>query len=288
MNIELLFETFPNLMPYEENAKNKYVFQGNNKLYEVAKSQITVHEKKVLSIFLKQLPEQFSMEQLWQEFFAQQRCEMPEKVDKFQLFKINFEKTATVIVDFQRAFEAIIGQRIYMIPLNDSSYCILVINAEQFYCMNDYLALLQDDFRLKFTLMTTPLEDTKHLVERFELLKNTPVLRDTRGDNYVFKIEDILESKMLCHFDAKENEDYCQTVLNAALTEPLLLETIQIYIENLYNFSKTAKDLYIHRNTLQKRLERFEKMSKRSLKDSDDLYKIYTALKLMTMCKMYK
>lgn len=286
MNYQLLFETFPNLVPYEQNSKNKYIFRGNDGVFEIAKAQITAHEKKLLSIFLEPLHEEFHMAGLWREFFHSKRTHQPEEIGKFQLFKIVFSKPYHLIHDFHEAFLSIAGSNGYLIPINETAYFIFFINQTEFLEMDEYIALLQDDFKTPFTLLTTPLENGSCLRERIELLQL--VIHDEALFNTtaVLQLDSILQRKMLSSFQEKEGKDYCFLVLKEAMLESLLIETVTVYIEQMFNFSQTAKTLFIHRNTLQKRLERFEKLSNRSLKNHEDLYKIMTAFQYINMYKL--
>lgn len=59
-----------------------------------------------------------------------------------------------------------------------------------------------------------------------------------------------------------------------------LVKTISIYIENNYNVLKTAEDLYIHRNTLYKRLRKIESIIDLNMKESDKNFILSLGLKL--------
>lgn len=59
-----------------------------------------------------------------------------------------------------------------------------------------------------------------------------------------------------------------------------LVKTIRIYIENNYNVLKTAEDLYIHRNTLYKRLRKIESIIDLNMKESDKNFILSLGLKL--------
>ncbi|WP_019152487.1 PucR family transcriptional regulator [Robertmurraya massiliosenegalensis] len=59
--------------------------------------------------------------------------------------------------------------------------------------------------------------------------------------------------------------------------EPELLKTIKIFIENSLNVSLTAKKMYIHRNTLQYRIDRFTEKTGINLKDYHQVSTVYFA-----------
>lgn len=59
-----------------------------------------------------------------------------------------------------------------------------------------------------------------------------------------------------------------------------LVKTISSYIENNYNVLKTAEELYIHRNTLYKRLRKIESIIDLNMKESDKNLVLSLGLKL--------
>lgn len=73
----------------------------------------------------------------------------------------------------------------------------------------------------------------------------------------------------------------CFNVLQAVKDDKELLTTVQVFIENNMNASATAKKLYIHRNTLQYRLEKFTEKTGIDLKNFHAVFTVYAA------CLMY-
>lgn len=59
--------------------------------------------------------------------------------------------------------------------------------------------------------------------------------------------------------------------------DPELLKTIKIFLQNSSNVSLTAKKLYIHRNTLQYRLDKFTEKTGIQLKDFNSAATVYLA-----------
>jgi DNA-binding PucR family transcriptional regulator len=62
-----------------------------------------------------------------------------------------------------------------------------------------------------------------------------------------------------------------------------LLETLRTLLDNHYAVQPTAEALYIHRNTLQKRLRRIEALLGVDLNDIDDLMELYLGLRALQL-----
>ncbi|WP_258749963.1 CdaR family transcriptional regulator [Cytobacillus firmus] len=63
--------------------------------------------------------------------------------------------------------------------------------------------------------------------------------------------------------------------------DPELLHTIKVFLQNSSNVSLTAKKLYIHRNTLQYRLDKFTEKTGIQLKDFNSALTVYLACLLI-------
>jgi DNA-binding PucR family transcriptional regulator len=65
-----------------------------------------------------------------------------------------------------------------------------------------------------------------------------------------------------------------QTVTGGAT----ILTTLQHYLANDRRVDLTAKDLGVHPNTVRQRLERFEQITGRSLRETETIVELYWAL----------
>ena len=283
MDYKLLYETFPQLTAYRTDTKNKFIFQSEHGLLEVPKNQLTEKERTVLSIFLKPLPEYFDLQLLWTRFFTDESIQPPENIHHFQLLKIVFLEPFHKLHDLQHVLESIADCRCYILPFDELSYGILLVNSKEFTNFTPFIMLIEDDFKTSFTMMTTPLEQQNKLRESYQLLQSIPNEICHFNRKVVFELDEMILMKMFTSVSNCERKQFFSIILRDSANEHLLLETVECYIQHICNFSQTAKALYIHRNTLQKRLERFEELSGRNLKSSDDLLKINIALKLYKM-----
>lgn len=98
--------------------------------------------------------------------------------------------------------------------------------------------------------------DNRTRVFTFE--KTSPLLLAT---NLPDVLADILEKTIIPAFDEDRE----------------LMATIKVFLENNSNVSHAAKKLYIHRNTLQYRIDKFTERTGISLKDFDSAVMVYLA-----------
>lgn len=282
MNFKLLYEMFPQLTPYKATTVNKYVFESEHGLLEAPKHQLTTQELNYLSIFLKPIQENFPLQQLWERFFAGDLPHPPEKVEHYQLLKFVFTQPFHAIHELQLVLNAIVQKNGYVLELDCYSCLVLLIDEGHSIDFTAYKSLMEDDLKCSLSILTTPYENGNKLKEQYNFLQSIPI-GYFRFNSAIYELDDLILLKMFTCLPENEAQQFLQTTLQASLHEPVLLETVACYIQAVCNFTHTAKSLYIHRNTLQKRLNRFEQLSNKNLKDGNDLFKITTALKLYNM-----
>ena len=61
------------------------------------------------------------------------------------------------------------------------------------------------------------------------------------------------------------------------------METLRTLLDNHFAVQPTAEALYIHRNTLQKRLRRIESLLGVDLTDIDDMMELYLGLRALQL-----
>lgn len=98
-------------------------------------------------------------------------------------------------------------------------------------------------------------------------------------NEYYFK-ENYIDNKVILKNDyIKINEDIKKLVFNNYYNNNMMYETIKIFLENNQNISEAAKILYLHRNTLTQRLDKFILETNFNIKEFIDGFLIYKLLK---------
>ncbi len=69
-----------------------------------------------------------------------------------------------------------------------------------------------------------------------------------------------------------------QFILNEYYQNDEMKKTIITFLENNQNISLAAKELFLHRNTLTQRLDKFNRITSFDLKQFKDAYLIYTLI----------
>ena len=104
----------------------------------------------------------------------------------------------------------------------------------------------------------------------------------------VIRSDDYLTEYTLLHIPAQERQRFTSTVLGKLCTgkprqRELLLQTLRTYFQNDMNAQKTAEELFIHRNTLNMRLNKIREWSGLSPQRFQDAFNLRMAIILMDL-----
>lgn len=103
-----------------------------------------------------------------------------------------------------------------------------------------------------------------------------------RGKGRVFTFESIFPNLLSHSLPTELLKAIEVQLLQPLMDDPETLTTIQVYLENNLNASVTAKKLYIHRNTLQYRIDKFTEKAGVNLKDYPSAITLYIACLLQS------
>lgn len=104
----------------------------------------------------------------------------------------------------------------------------------------------------------------------------------------VIRSDDYLTEYTLLHIPAQERQRFTSSVLGKLCTgkprqRELLLQTLRTYFQNDMNAQKTAEELFIHRNTLNMRLNKIREWSGLSPQRFQDAFNLRMAIILMDL-----
>lgn len=154
-------------------------------------------------------------------------------------------------IDEQEDFEELeqLGQAIESTFISETSYPVHIGIGEP----KKALSLLSESFR--------------------EARKAIDVGRVYRPDNHVFVYRKLLLERFLADISPEMSQKYNLLMFNrktARLFNEEMLHTIEKFFENSLNLSETARQIYIHRNTLVYRLDKVQRIIGLDLRSFDD------------------
>lgn len=229
---------------------------------------------------LKLLSQQQKTKRLtpWQAYLLQESTQLPLQHGAIRFIFYQVKQVDDFTLDqWSAALKTMFGDSVLANVILDEKNGVLVEKKENYnYQAADFeaiLATLIDDFQMPawlyigdFTTLTPKLNLFAIFTEEYELFKVAPKkgvnTLATTALGYVSRAK-IKESQLL------------QRLKNQIEQQKSLKEMIVALYQAQGNISSAAKKLYVHRNTLQYQIEKFEKESGFNLRNIDDLVLCY-------------
>jgi sugar diacid utilization regulator len=74
------------------------------------------------------------------------------------------------------------------------------------------------------------------------------------------------------------DQEHKAMILKKYINDQTMIETIKVYLESNQNMILAAKSLYVHRNTLIQRIDKFYQVTQFDIRKFSDAYLIYTLI----------
>lgn len=97
------------------------------------------------------------------------------------------------------------------------------------------------------------------------------------GNPRIFTFERVFPAYLASNLPEQLKQKFNQEIIKVFNDDPEMFSTIKVFLENNLNASMTAKKLYIHRNTLQYRIDKFIEKSEIPLKDFYGAFTVFLA-----------
>ncbi len=286
MIVERLKELFPDATVNDSTRMGDEYFSIpiENKWIHFPSDTISEREKKLIIQIAS--PETIYMKQKknrWADFLMENVKEIPPGFNKVQILQVMIKTTDGDRFDENLWLDAFKHTLPYVEDgfFISDKYGIVIIHNPDHIEMTDeiegLLNVLDDDFTIQTSVylgQSWPVNtDLPNLFS-----EEQQIFLDTRANSKRNKISN-LAAIALAHYSYQATS---KSPILKALKELIRelegsTELVSAMWDNLGNVSKAAADLYVHRNTLQYRLDRFFQQTGLNLKNMDDLLLSYLA-----------
>ncbi|WP_066316707.1 CdaR family transcriptional regulator [Bacillus sp. FJAT-29814] len=142
---------------------------------------------------------------------------------------------------------------------------------------------LESDFYVKISFYVGklyPLTEMLPSIYKKEREYFAFAVRNLGNNSRLFTYERIFPAYLAAHLPKQLAGQIPHEIFELFAGDPELYTTIKVFLENNLNASTTAKKLYIHRNTLQYRLDKFTERTGIGLKDFYGAFTVFLACQL--------
>jgi sugar diacid utilization regulator len=103
------------------------------------------------------------------------------------------------------------------------------------------------------------------------------------SDRKIIQFNDIIPLQILSQCKPQDLELFVHKLLGPVIDEKELLHSVAMFLRENLNLSETAKKLFIHRNSMQYRLDKFIEKTGLDIRQFDEAVKVYLALQILGM-----
>ncbi|WP_449539281.1 PucR family transcriptional regulator [Ferdinandcohnia sp. Marseille-Q9671] len=201
----------------------------------------------------------------WYNFlFLQQGQVIPTKFSFTQCRFIQFhtDQPITDKLEFQEALQALLPTDTIFLWENDTSGVLIETRNDELIediIYEEITVTLTSDFYTDLRLFigqTYPLSDDLSALFKTEKESFQKAIHFLHKQK-VYKIHDILPFLLLENMDNSFRDQLKNVITQELQNDQEFLETIKVFLESDLNVSNAAKRLYMHRNSLQYRIEKF-------------------------------
>ncbi|MGP6140692.1 helix-turn-helix domain-containing protein [Jeotgalibaca sp. A127] len=284
---DLLKELFP------EAKVNQSSWMGNDyftvplegKFMHFASGTITDREKRLIIQMLE--PDTVfntGLKNVWAHYLLENPNPIPSGYERIQVLQVTLKQTSPEPIDrklWLDAFKNTLSSIVDGFFVSEQYALFIIHNPDHFELTNEIegvLNVLDDDFGIKSNAYLGQNWTVNSFLPAL-FLEEQSIFLDTRSRSQADQIV-TLTTTALPHytFEAASKSPILATIKEGIQNIDGGADLVYAMWQNQGNISKAATDLYVHRNTLQYRIDRFVDTIGLNLKKMDDLLLSYMAL----------
>ncbi len=259
-----------------ESDKTGYIWYVTDEgtTFGIEKNSISKEEEILLSSLFHQLEErnsQLSDEQsAWYQFLYLNKDSMKDSMNGLKssyqfcrFIQFQLDKSIADLNDFQEALQALFPYPIIVLWEDDYHGILIDTNVEE-----------KESFTISFEEIADTITSDFYVTTRFFIGQTYPFGKNLQ-ENFnwerlcfkkslvflhkqsVYRLSDIIPYVILEKLEPSLKSKLTESVLQELKNDKELLETIKVFLQSNLNVSHAAKTLYMHRNSLQYRIDKF-------------------------------
>lgn len=282
MNYQKLQQRFPLLRPFSGETEG-YLFNFDDQLFEIPKHTITQSELELLRIFSGPITLPNDYDTAWLDYLTDQTSEAPTAIHKHRILFLHFDKAFTAPNLLRTAFEALLGKGIILISLNPQLFAIIeCIEEDDLLNFSHYLDLLLEDLETSFKIFVSDvMPDITFTKKHFNWFVDIQQSLWSYTTKHVLTQQELLVPYLSLQLGVQEKNIFISSVLKEATSQHDLVQTIKQLIKYEGNISLAAKKMFMHRNTLQNRLEKFQQLTQKDIRQFEHRLEVFLAISFL-------
>ncbi|WP_373895625.1 PucR family transcriptional regulator [Virgibacillus sp. CBA3643] len=266
--LKQLQKNFPSIIKYNDNVNNvnrnyQWFITEANEIIGIDRNELTKKDTSILAAFLTPYDIQFPLptehEKTWKNRIN--NGTQSEVVTPYRFVYFSIKKNQTDPKSFKAALDEFFTKAVPILWENEHEGVIVeeqTPDTEESISYEQIIDVLMSDLYVKIKFLVGPyLDNLKNIDQYYYSFIKSANIAFAYSDKSVITYIDAIAYTLLDQADVKLRNEITAIVLNEFTADEDVLHTIKTFIECNLNVSLTAKELYMHRNSLQYRLDKF-------------------------------
>ncbi|SFD36482.1 PucR C-terminal helix-turn-helix domain-containing protein [Lentibacillus persicus] len=285
--IEQLRNIFSSLILSEdaaekENDNYQWFTTENGTLIGIHNSELDTKDIQLLNTFLwphsNSLPDLAPEEKNWLTYIRADRIPEPSS-QVFRFIHFSFRPNQIEPSLFKEAVNAFFAKEVPVLWENDHEGIIVETEPDEPISYDTIIDILMSDLAVKVRFFVGPfMTSLKNAKEGYKWLMEAAVIARKYSGKPVTTYVDAFPFMLINQTTNAFRNGLARTVLAEAIDATELLITAETFIACNLNVSLTAKELYLHRNSLQYRLDKFKEKTNIDIRDFHQAATVYLAI----------
>lgn len=287
--LKQLKNTFPSFHIYageqdELHESHQWFITRENDIVGVAKEELTTKDMEILSVFLTPYNIKFPMlteqEKCWKQRIDHSPANVTVPPYRFVYFSI--KKNQINLQSFKEAIHAFFTKPVPILWENEQEGIIideLSSLTEESISYEQIIDVLMSDLYVKINFFVGPyMDNLNHINQHYKSFLRNATTAFSYSDKSVITYMDAVASLFVDQAEPALKEEITLLVLQEFAADDEMLDTIKMFIHCNLNVTVTAKELYMHRNSLQYRLDKFIEKTGIDVRQFHQAMTVYLAL----------
>lgn len=291
--INQLKEIFPSLIIFDTKfnqslADYRWYVTEDDEIVGIHKDEITEKDEALLSTFLSSYTYSVTpltnKEKFWQDIIHAENS-LPDQDDTFNPYRFihfSFQENKVDPVLFKEAIHSIFSKPLPILWSTNHEGILIEEQAEigeETIAYNEIIDILMSDLYVKIRFFVGPFFTSLGTAQQFHarLLEGAATVFDYT-DKRVISYEEALPFLFVDQVNESFREETQDFLLKDVKDDTELLQTIEAFFACNLNITVTAKKLYMHRNSLQYRIDKFIEKTGIDIRKFHQAATVYLAL----------
>ncbi|WP_019240355.1 MULTISPECIES: PucR family transcriptional regulator [Bacillus] len=273
-----------------ESAHDYFWVSENGNSIGIPIKQLTVQEKRLLTMLFQSSDQAFnfnkSEQQLnWYQFFSQGKQLPITNWSKIRLIYFSISSSSFTHSDIEEAFLSFFSEDSLLIWENQNSgyiienYSYEIVPFEE---LKEIISAFESDFFVKLFLFAGSFHEVnEELLFHNMMEKKCFTIGLQQLPNHRVHSIRTLFPHLLSNGIVSEKDWYIYEILGDTANDTEMIHTIKTYLTLNRNATLTAKQLFIHRNSLQYRIDKFTEKTDLDIKNFHDAMLVYICILLL-------